>query len=69
MARNESTHKDGRHGACPRGATIVGLAVNRRFTGTSPVAAITSRGHGSGCQSPVHRDKPGGAAVLPLRAL
>src|SRR5438477_12339066 len=47
--------------ACPRGATIDGPAHNRRSTGTSPVAAITSRGSGSGCQSPVHGGKRRGA--------
>src|SRR5207248_1773651 len=30
---------NGRHGACPRGATIASLAISRRPAGTSPAAA------------------------------
>jgi len=43
MASNRCLHADGRHGACPRGATTDGPADNRRSAGTSPVAAMTSR--------------------------
>src|SRR5947208_6766988 len=61
MASADAYLTDGRRRACPGGATTDGPADNRRSTGTSPVAAITSRCNTSGCQSPGHGDKPRGA--------
>ena len=47
-------------GSSPRGATIVGRAVSRGSTGTSPVAAVGMYAAVTGHQSAIHRDKPGG---------
>src|SRR6266478_3425788 len=57
-----------RHGACPRGATIVSRAVSRGSTGTSPAEAIAMYTAVTGHQSSNHRDKPGGVAVAPCIA-
>src|SRR6266478_3136317 len=63
MARNECKHQDGRHGACPRGATIDGRLTivaprrqdpwRRQLLGDADLAA-SHRSHG---------DKPRGAAI------